>query len=292
MNEKLPKKLFGQEFNKDKLALINEIIKKTTPCNRERIAKNVCIEFDYLNEFNEPKLMSCKAALLKLHRKNIIELPEPQRKNTNKKRYQVKNIPIDETPLEKPVGKLTNLLIYPVENKGDSYLWNDLIARYHYLGFKHLVGHQKRYLVRCDEGLLGAVSFSSSAWKLKDRDDWIGWNKETQETNLHLVINNSRFLILPWIKSKNLASKILSLCSLRIAEDYDKTYGYRPLLLETFIESERFAGTCYKAANWIFLGKTKGRGRMDRYTKKQLPVKYIYVYPLVKNCKKLLGELS
>ena len=289
MREKLPRRLFGQEFNSEKLELIKTVIEKTNPCIREKIARNVCKEFQWFDSLGKEKIMSCKVSLLRLYRMGLIELPPPHRKNGNGKNYKVEALSLNEKPLDLPVGKLENLHLEIVKEKQQSKLWNSLIDHYHYLGYIPLVGHQNRYLIYCKEGLLGAIGFSSSAWKIKDRDDWIGWDSNTRESNLYLIINNSRFLILPWIHSKNLASKILSLCVRQIPKDYYVRYGYRPVLLETFVESGRFSGTCYKAANWIHLGKTKGRGKLDRYNLKKLPVKDIYVYPLIKNYRRALG---
>ncbi len=292
MERKLPERLFGQEFNEDKLERIRGIIKETRPCLRENIALRVCQEFDWYNRLGKEKTMGCKVALLRLYRKGLIELPAPRRSNGNGKYSKIKNIQIEEKAVNLSAGKLKGLHLEIVTGKTRSDLWNSLIARYHYLGYMPLVGHQKRYLIYWDEGVLGAVGFSSSAWKIKDRDNWIGWDAETRASNLYLIINNSRFLLLPWIQSKNLASKVLSLCVHRLPEDYHKSYGYRPVLLETFVESVRFAGTCYKAANWIYLGQTKGRGKLDRYNEKKLPIKEIFVYPLVRNYRKVLRVAS
>lgn len=147
------------------------------------------------------------------------------------------------------------LELHRVVSKKDSYFWNELIDRYHYLGYTPLPGAQIRYLVCSPSGCLGALGFSAAAWKVKPRDAWIGWSGTQREKNLHLIVNNSRFLILPWVQVKNLAYKILSLCARRLPEDWEIIYGYRPVLLETFVEKDRFTGACYRAANWVFVGK-------------------------------------
>lgn len=163
-----------------------------------------------------------------------------------------------------------------------------MIHRFHYLGYKRLAGAQLRYLLQAEAGLLGAVGFGASAWKVASRDRWIGWSDSQRKGCLHLVVNNLRFLILPWVQSKNLASWTLAACARRLRSDWQKRYGYSPVLLETFVERERFEGTCYKAANWVLLGATEGRGKLDRYCKKELPVKLVYVYPLEKNFRAVL----
>lgn len=145
-----------------------------------------------------------------------------------------------------------------------------------------LPGAQVRYLIDSPSGYLCAIGFSAAAWKVGPRDSWIGWSAERRVQNLHLVVDNSRFLILPWVQCKHLASKILSLCAKRLPVDWQDIYGYRPVLMETFVEKDRFAGTCYKAANWIHVGSTQGRGKLDRFKEYKLPVKDIYLYPLDK----------
>jgi hypothetical protein len=146
--------------------------------------------------------------------------------------------------------------------------------------FTPLVGAQLRYLITSDEGHLGALGFSASAWTVAARDQFIGWSSNARKAHLSLVICNSRFLILPWVQSKNLASTVLSLSAKRVVSDWYQVYGYRPVLLETYVEKERFLGTCYRAANWVKVGRTQGRGKLDQKHEHALPVKDVYVYPL------------
>ncbi|KLU60272.1 hypothetical protein CEB3_c03180 [Peptococcaceae bacterium CEB3] len=192
-------------------------------------------------------------------------------------------------------GSLRNLgpiQFIRVTRSKQSRLWNELIARYHYLGYTRLPGAQIRYLIYAGSGtLLGAIGFSAAAWALRPRDELIGWDKEQRVKRLNLVVNNSRFLILPWVRVKNLASKILSLTAKRLPQEWQAIYGYTPVLLETFVDQERYRGTCYKAANWSYVGETKGRGKWDRLNEYKLPVKDIYLYPLRKNfCEILTGS--
>jgi len=167
-------------------------------------------------------------------------------------------------------------------------LWREFIERYHYLGYTPLPGAQIRYFIYAEDKLLALISFSAAAWKTAPRDQFIGWNREQREKNLQYVINNSRFLILPWIRSPNLASKILSLCAQQLPHDWLVRYAYQPVLLETFVECQRFTGGCYKAANWINVGQTKGRGKLDRYNEAKLPEKSIWLCPLNKKFRKIL----
>ena len=152
--------------------------------------------------------------------------------------------------------------------------------RYHYLGHKPLPGAQLRYFVTLDEQIIAALGFGAAAWQTAPRDQFIGWSHEQREKNLSLVVNNARFLIMPWVKSKNLASTILSMIARRLPTQWEERYGIRPVLLETFVDTEQFSGTCYKSANWIYVGKTKGRGKLGPAGKQSVPIKDLWLFPL------------
>jgi hypothetical protein len=177
-------------------------------------------------------------------------------------------------------------------SEADSRLWVELMERYHYLGYRVPVGAQLRYLVRsarCPDRALACLLWTSPAWKMSVRDGWIGWTDAQRRRNLQRIVNNARFLILPWVRVQGLASKILSHCARQIAPDWENRYGYRPLLLETLVDGGRFQGTCYRAANWIWLGRTRGRGRMDRANLLEgQAVKEVYVYPLCRQARERL----
>jgi hypothetical protein len=170
-----------------------------------------------------------------------------------------------------------------VANQEQRRLWYEYIDRYHYLGYQLPFGAQLRYFIKSQTSgdILGCFQFSSPAWKMAPRDRWIGWSDPARKANLQKIVNNSRFLILPWVEVKNLASTALSLAARSVVEDWHRCYGCRPVLMETLVDRSRFAGTCYRAANWVHLGQTTGRGRMDRdNTRQGAAVKDIYVYPL------------
>jgi hypothetical protein len=173
-----------------------------------------------------------------------------------------------------------------------SKLWNSLIENYHYLGHENLPGAQVRYLLYgSGQRLLGAIGFGAAAWKLAPRDQWIGWNSEQRRRGLDLVLNNARFFIGPWVRVANLAGHLLGQCAGRLSEDFQQRYGWRPVLLETFVEAH-FAGHCYRAANWICLGQTQGRGKKGAHRvdgKSPLPVKQIWIYPLRPDWRAELG---
>jgi len=175
----------------------------------------------------------------------------------------------------------------PEENKR----WRSYIEQYHMLGYKRENGVSLRYFIRSGEAELGCMQFSSAAWALEDRDRWIGWSRAEKESNLRLIANNTRYLLLPWARMPNLASKALGRAARQIQRDWLHTYGYAPAMLETFVDSSLYKGICYRAANWIQVGETKGRGRYDSHHRQELTKKLIFVYPLQKDYREvLLGQ--
>jgi len=290
MEARLPTRLCGGEFGIEELAAVREIVGSAQPPLRAEIARGVCDALGWHDSLGRAKLMSARVALLKLHRLGHIELPPARNGNGNGKSLSRQKPTLPEAhAVEVPAGQLEGLHLARVENRELSVLWNALIDRYHYLGYQPLAGAQLRYLIRWQGGELGAVSWGAAAWKVGLRDRWIGWDAQTREEHLGLVLNNARFLILPWIRSKNLASKVLAMNARRVPEDFERAYGLRPVLLETFVESGRFAGTCYRAANWLHLGQTRGRGKCDREHRAALPVKEIYALPLDRAFRSRLG---
>ena len=187
-----------------------------------------------------------------------------------------------------PVVDLARLTVDVVVQRHDSQLWNAYIAHYRYLGHKPLPGAQLRYVVRAEGTIIALLGFGAAAWKTHPRDASIGWSAARRQRNLYLIVNNARFLILPWIRHKNLASRILAIVSRRLADDWQARYGYRPVLLETFVEKPRFAGTCYRAANWQYLGDTQGRGKLDIFHRHDQPIKSLWIYQLTRDFRKQL----
>jgi hypothetical protein len=194
-------------------------------------------------------------------------------------------------PIEANLSNLGKIRLQLVGSSAEKRFWNYLIDKYHYLGYRRVIGNQAKYLIYSEKRLLlGSIGFADAVLKLNLRDRWIGWSIKTRERNLHLIINNVRFLILPWVRVRNLASKILSLATRQVPEDWNSYYGYKPVLLETFVDIGRFVGTSYKAANWTYLGRTQGKGRrgMNYYVHNR--PKDVYVYPLQRDYLKLLRQ--
>ena len=210
------------------------------------------------------------------------------------RQIQLSEASAPQARVEGNAGEFEPLELQVVENRKERQLWTELIERYHYLRYRVPVGANLRYLVRSEArggSVLACLLWSSPAWRMAARDKWIGWNAEQRRRNLQLIVNNSRFLVLPWVQVKGLASKILAQSAHQLPIDWERGYGYRPLLLETLVETQRFRGTCYRAANWIHAGQTSGRGRMDReHTAHGQAVKEIYVYPLVRHAQQQLCQ--
>ncbi len=290
MGDAIPSKLCGRPFDEADLERIRREIDGANPPLRAEIARRVCRALDWSDALGRPKLMSARVGLLRLHRAGLIELPAPSRGNGNG-RGLVRRPDVWPEPVgvEGTVGQLSGLRLEAVIDPRTSRLWNGLIDRYHYLGYTPLPGAQLRYLIACDQGVLGAIGFGAAAWKVAVRDRWIGWQAPCREAHLGRVLNNARFLILPWVEVRNLASKVLALAAARIPEDFAVRYGERVVLLETFVQLPRFRGTCYRAANWQYLGETAGRGKCDRSHQARLPCKAVYVYPLAANFRRALG---
>jgi hypothetical protein len=249
----------------------------------------VCEELRWLKPNGTQKDMSCRVALLRMLEDGLITLPPPRWGNGNGKAYRRRTAAGQPGfPITAAVGDLQDLHLQTVEGLANSHLWNEYVDRYHYLGYSPLAGAQLRYFAVARGQVLALFSFSASAWKIKPRDQFIGWTRQQREKNLQLVVNNSRFLILPWVRSRYLASRLLGMASRRLAADWEKRYAYRPVLLETFVEIDRFAGTSYKAANWICVGNTKGRGKLDVKHENAKPVKSIWLLPLTRHFRRTL----
>jgi hypothetical protein len=245
----------GRHFSTPDIELIRGLIAEGL--NRFHLSRVFCEKTAWRKPDGGLKEMSCRVALLKMERDGHIILPPPQRPaNNHLKKPKARTLPLPTT------GNARDLAL-EIVNRTTSALWNAYIDQYHYLGYTPLPGAQLRYFVKADGETLALLGFAAAVWKCASRDDTIGWNATTKKKNLHLVLNNARFLIL--VKAKNLASRILSLAAKRMASDWRIRYGYAPVLLETFVEKERFTGTSYKASNWICVGATQGRGKLDRY---------------------------
>ena len=283
----------GQKFNSETIEKIRYIIKEDSSISRRALSGKICEDMNWRSPNGSLKDMSCRKALLKLDRKGLISLPKVSGNYSFNKQADSKgskSVP-SLIAINCSLKDLGTVELVPVSSSEPklSTIWNGLIENYHYLGYKPLCGAQLRYLVSCEKyGWLGAVSFCGATWHLKSRDEYIGWSDGARIDNLSKVISNSRFLILPGINVKNLASHILGKCTQRISQDWMERYGYKPELIETYVDPARFTGTCYMAANWVKVGKTTGRRVAERTNGKNSQPKDVYLYPLTRNWQSIL----
>ena len=279
----------GRDFSEADLEAIRRITTEDPDITRNRISRRVCEELSWLKPNGTLKDMSCRVALLRMQEDGLVTLPPPRHGNRNRKAYGRRTAAAQPGfPVTAAAGDLEDLGLHLVDGRENSYLWNEYVDRYHYLRYTPLPGAQLRYFATARGQVLALLSFSASAWKTEPRDRFIGWTREQRERNLQLVVNNSRFLILPWVRSRHLASRLLGIAARKVGRDWEERYAYKPVLLETFVEIARFAGTSYKAANWICVGNTKGRGKLDVKNEWAKPVKSIWLLPLTKHFRTVL----
>lgn len=282
----------GREVNPETLAEIREIVQSCSGLSRTELANTVCELWDWKRPRGGLKSVECRQFLEHLESRGLIALPPGRtgRPPGVKTRVVRSESGEEQEVFSATVGEVSPLKLGRVITKGQRDEWYELVDRYHYLGYQVPFGAQVRYFIESRDGKrLGCLQFSSPAWKMACREEWIGWNKEQREKNLQRIINNSRFLILPWVRVKNLASAILALACRVVPGDWEEQYGIRPVLVETLVDTSRYRGTCYQGANWTYLGGTSGRGRQDRgHARHGKAPKAIYVYPLTSRFREAL----
>jgi len=284
----LQKYLFrGRYFTEEEIELIREIIMEHKFEGRTKIAIIVCEKLGWRQINGRLKKVSCLEALRRMQERGLIQLPENNSLGGYRKMKLLQKDEVDfnepQREIEGIIKSTARLRFELVKGKKEEKLWRYLIQCYHYLGYKRLVGRKLKYFIYLDDELIALIGFSDGIYHHHLRDRWLGWNRETLEKRRHLIINNVRFLILPWVKIKNLGSRILSQAALVVPEDWERLHGYRPLLMETFVDRQRFKGTVYKAANWLFIGRTEGKGRSGRRYFFHGCIRDYYIYPLDKD---------
>ncbi|MDP3065351.1 MAG: DUF4338 domain-containing protein [Methanobacteriaceae archaeon] len=296
--------LRGKQFNLGTITTIQTIVEEHFSKGRTLISEAVCEELNWRQPNGRLKDRACRDVLLCLEEQGYLKLPISKKKtNGNNGHKETKD------SLRNNKIKLQNYFLEKYGNDGiteyfipklemvrwtkKEKLWNDLVRSFHYKGLNVIVGRSLKYIAFLDERPVACLGWGDSAWALEARDTWIGWNLPTRRANLTKIINNVRFLILPWVKVKNLASTLLAINEKKVAEDWQLYYKTRPVLLETFVDMELFNGTCYKAANWYNLGTTKGTAKSGNSHFTHNRKKYIYVKPLITDFREiLLGEHS
>ncbi|MGH9446400.1 MAG: Druantia anti-phage system protein DruA [Terriglobia bacterium] len=275
----------GRQLREADIQEIRELIAAHPGWSRRRISEELAQLWDWRGSSGQLKDMAARTLLLKMNRRGMIVLPERRWKSAPRRSLVLSDL-LDNLPSPECVNEslkaLRPLSLEVVVAGSETYgRFAGYLARHHYLSFRRLVGESIGYLAKDREGRdLACMLFGAAAWKTKPRDEWIGWDAATRARNLSLITNNTRFLILPWVRVPHLASHLLGSISRRVSADWQARYGHPIHLLETFVEKERFKGTCYRAANWICVGQTKGRSRQDRYTQMQVPIKDIWLHPL------------
>ena len=273
----------GRRLEPADILRIRELIAGNPSWSRRRLSEALCVAWEWRNGNGRTKDMAARSLLVKLQARGVIELPPRRQAPSNRMVYRRLSPHSDDTtPVTGVLQDLEPLDVQEVSADAAARLrFAAALAKYHYLGFRGTVGENLQYMMTDKTGrLLACLLFGSAAWKCRPRDQFIGWSPTARARHLLLVTNNTRFLILPFVRVPHLASRILGQILRRLSADWQKKYGHRIVLVETFVERERFAGTSYKAANWFRVGATTGRSRQDRSRQLQVPVKDVYLYPL------------
>ena len=283
----------GRQFSSAELQLICEVVKRYAGLSRMELAHTVCELLQWQRSAGGLKARECREFLELLDRQGMVRLPSkrPTKPVGSRTRMPVSAEGEPAAPLQGKVGAFEPIVLEPVQSEQQRLLFRELMGRYHYLGHAVPFGAHVRYLFYSGEQVLGCMQFSSPAWRMAVRERWIGWDEQARRGNLQRVVNQSRFLILPWVRIANLASVVLSRALHRLRRDWEVRYGVEPLLVETLVDESRYSGHCYRAANWIWLGQTAGRGRMDReHQREGASPKAVWVYPLVAKAAQRLRE--
>jgi len=298
-SEDVPERLqlSGRWFSGEEILEIRRTCRSLRGLSRLELAQTLCEHLDWRSPNGTNKVQASLKALAKLEERGLVEVPQARA-------YCPPRAPTTEwsersDPGESVVGSceaFEPVTVVPVAGEDEQRWWRELVARWHYLGFRQGFGSRQAYFIWSGQlpgQPLGCLLYAVSAWKVACRDEWIGWGKQDRIARLHFVVNNSRFLILPWVQIKNLASRVLALSVHRVGDDWQARYGYRPVLLEAFVDHSRFQGTCYRAANWISLGLTVGTSRTYRVGDPLGARKEMLVYPLREDFREVLrGEVS
>lgn len=284
----------GRELSADELNLIRQIVGDFPALSQWQLAATICELLDWRRPNGSLKTRECFSFLQQLEERGWLHLLPALRITAPR---GPRSLPLDEesqarTPLSGSLKNYRPITLQLITQLADRRLFNQYIQRHHYLGYRIPVGAQLRYFARHRDGdVIACLLFTSAAWKMAARDSWIGWDETTRRSRLGLVVNQSRFLILPWVRIPDLASHILSLAARQLPGDWEAFYNKRPLMLESLVDAARFLGTCYRAANWIHIGSTRGRGRMDRHYKEDgRAPKRIFIYPLTRHARRLLSQ--
>ncbi len=282
----------GREVTDADVAFIQQLIDAHPALSRRALSQKLCEAWNWVQPNGQPREMVCRGLMLRLHRAGHIELPPPRTTPHNPlaQRSRPVAIEIQRTPLRDSLPGLGPLHIEQVRRTAQEPLFNSLIQQHHYLGYTQPVGEHLKYLVSAQNRPIACLAWSSAPRHLGCRDRFIGWSAAARRRNIRLLAYNLRFLILPWVEVPHLASHLLGRMARLLPEDWQRIYGHPVYFLETFVDPQRFRGTCYRAANWIVLGQTTGRGKADQTHRPNRPIKEVLGYPLCRRFRQRLSE--
>ena len=280
----------GKVATLEEVEFIKRLIAENPDDSRRALSKKICQAWNWVQANGALRDMVCRGFLLSLERAGHIKLPERKVAPNNPlaRRRSPAKVDIDQTPIYKSLSEVCPLEIFQVRRTSLEGLFNGLMAQFHYLGYVHPVGEHLKYIVFIQERPVACFSWSSAARHIGCRDKFIGWSVDVRKKKIQFIAYNSRFLILPWVRISYLASHLLGRMAKIIARDWHRVYNHRIYFLETFVDPERFKGTCYKAANWVYLGDTTGRGKNDQTHKVNRSIKAVWGYPLSTDFRKVL----
>ena len=273
----------GRQIRSAEVEFLRRLIAENPGLSRYRLSLRVCAAWNWVQPNGHSRDMVCRSLMLRLHRAGFIQLPEPRSKGVNNaiRHRRVPEVPaVAQTPITGSVAALGALEIRLVRRREGEALFGQLLQQHHYLGYSRPVGEHLKYLVFAQNRPVACLGWSSAPLKLNLRDEFVGAPQAAYRHNLPLIAYNSRYLILPWIQVPNLASHLLARIARRISADWQNLYHHPVQLLESFVDIERFQGTCYRAANWKLLGRSQGRGTKSRDTGPKASIKELWVYPL------------
>lgn len=284
----------GREISAEQIAFIRRLIAAHPAASRRALSAKLCEAWQWKQANGAPRDMVCRGLLLLLHRAGEIELPPVRYTPPNPlvRRARPAAVLIDPTPIGGTLSQHRPITLQQVRRTADEPLFNSLIEHHHYLGYEQPVGEHLKYLVWAQGRPLACLGWSSAPRHLGSRDRFIGWRCEARRRNIRFLAYNTRFLILPWVQVPHLASYILGCMAKRLSEDWKRLYGHPIYFLETFVDRERFQGTCYRAANWVVMGRTTGRGKQDQTHRPNRSIKEVLGYPLHRRFRQLLSEVG
>ena len=282
----------GRVVTAEDVVFIRQFIAQNPGASRRRLSANLCEVWEWKQANGALCDTVCRGLLLMLHRAGEIELPPVRQVSRNPfvERERPAPVLLDTTPITEALGALQPIELEQVRRTADEPLFNSLMEHYHYLGYEQPVGEHLKYLAGAQGRPIACLAWSSAPRHLGSRDRYIGWNAEARRRNIRFLAYNTRFLILPWVRVPHLASHLLGKMTRALSDDWERMYGHPIYFAETFIDPSRFRGTCYRAANWVLLGHTTGRGKNDHTNKPNRPVKEILGLPLVPGFRQLLSQ--